>query len=86
VWDSGPFGPACSDSLGPVYTASDVNVIRLQYEHKSAEKHVMWRRLSSRHARAHCARSLWSDLEDRIAVTTTQRELRGCTEQASLEN
>ena len=33
-----------------------------------------------------CARSLWSDLADRIVVTTTQRELRGCTEQASLEN
>jgi len=49
---------------GPVYTASDVNVIRRQYEHKSAEKHVMWRRLSSRHARTHCARSLWSDLAE----------------------
>jgi len=42
-----------ANGSGPVYTASDVNVIRHQYEHKSAKKHVMWRRLSSRHARTH---------------------------------
>jgi len=45
-------------------------VIRHQYEHKSAKKHVMWRRLSSRHARTHCARSLWSDLADLIVGDT----------------
>jgi len=49
---------------GPVYTERDVNVLRHQYEHKSAKKHVMWRRLSSRHARTHCVRNLWSDQAD----------------------
>jgi len=33
----------------------------------------------------YCARSLWSDLADRVVVPSTQRELRGCTDQASLE-
>jgi len=51
---------------GPVYTASDVNVIRHQYKHKSAKRHVIWRCLSSPHARTHCFRILWSDLADRI--------------------
>jgi len=72
---------------GPVYTASDVNVIWHQYEHKSAKKHVMWRCLSSRHARTHCVPEVYGQIWQIVSwVTPTQRELRGCTEQASLEN